>query len=95
MNAKEIEREITESEYEDVLDDIYGDITICGMKYPSGRALKELDPVAFRCGKVDYEDSLDHQWECGECGIVYDDEDDADKCCKPEYGEGTENDVQR
>lgn len=45
-----VEKEWTESEYEEYLDDAYGEVTICGMKFSSGRALRELDPVAFRCG---------------------------------------------
>lgn len=84
MKAIEIEVEVTESEYEDVLDEIYGDVEICGMRYSSGRALRDLDPVAFRCGKIDYEDSLYHKWKCSECDAEYDTEDEAEECCQPE-----------
>ena len=81
MNAKEIEQEISERQYMDILDEAYGEVEICGMKYSSGYALKQLDETAFRCGKVDYEDTLDRKWECGECGQEFDDEDEANQCC--------------
>jgi hypothetical protein len=84
MKPIEIEQEISESDYVDVLDEIYGEVEICGMKYSSGRALLELDPVAFRCGKVEYEDGLDRKWHCSKCEIEFDDETDAEECCKPE-----------
>jgi hypothetical protein len=51
----------TDDAYEEMLDEIYGDrngtINICGMQYSPGRALKEIDPVAFRIGKSEYFDS--------------------------------------
>lgn len=44
-----MEREPTEEEVEEDLNEIYGDVSICGLEYPAGRALKEIDPIAFRC----------------------------------------------
>lgn len=82
MRAKEIEYEMSESEYEDVLDEIYGDVQIAGLSYSTGQALREIDPTAFRCGKVDYEAEQPSKWECGECGAEYDNEDEAEDCCK-------------
>lgn len=87
MDAKRIEHEIDEAEYEDILTEIYGDIEVCGMPFCTGYALRALDPTAFRCGKSDYEAQLDEEspeWECAECGERYDDEDDANECCLPE-----------
>ena len=78
MNAKE--KEITEEEYEETLDDIYGDIDICGYKYPAGRALREIDPVAFRCGLADEP----IKWLCGDCEKEHDTEEEAAECCKEE-----------
>jgi hypothetical protein len=49
------------SMYEDTLGEIYGEIDICGMKYDVARALKEVDPTAYRCGLSDYADSLDKE----------------------------------
>lgn len=48
----------TEELYANMLDDCYGEVSIAGMNYQTSRALKELDPTAFRCGEVDYIDSL-------------------------------------
>lgn len=46
---------MTDGEYADMLNDVYEDVNICGMKYAAGRALQLIDPVAFRCGKNDHE----------------------------------------
>lgn len=48
----------TQELYIDMLDDCYGDVEIAGMTFSTSRALKELDPTAFRCGESDYIDSL-------------------------------------
>jgi len=45
---------ITESDFRDMLDECYKPVDICGYKYDAGRALQEVDPVAFRCGYADY-----------------------------------------
>jgi hypothetical protein len=44
-----------EEEYEDMLNDCYGDIDVCGMKWPASLVLKRVDPIAFRVGLSDYE----------------------------------------
>lgn len=90
MNAKEIEFEMSEEDYRDMLDEIYGDVEICGMKYGSGYALQELDPTAFRCGKSDYESEQPSKWKCGGCDDEFDDEDDAEACCAPEEVDETD-----
>jgi len=51
-----IEENNTEEAYEDTLNDIYGDVSICGQERPSGTVLKEIDPIAFNCGMSDNED---------------------------------------
>lgn len=84
MNPIEVEPDLDEDEVIEQLDGIYGEVEICGMKYSSGEALKELDPIAFHQAKLDLENNLDHKWECGECGEQYDTEDEAEECCKPE-----------
>lgn len=48
----------TEELYAGMLDDCYGECEIAGMKFTTSRALKELDPTAYRCGENDYIDSL-------------------------------------
>jgi hypothetical protein len=87
MNAQEIKPDIDESEYEDVLNDIYGDVDICGITYNAGYALRTLDPIAFDCGLQDYINEQDTTWECSKCGTEYDDEDEAEDCCKFECAE--------
>lgn len=49
----------SDDEYDQMLDDVYGDVEICGMTYSSSRALKLLDPVAYSCGKADFESNYD------------------------------------
>lgn len=78
MNAQQ--KETTEEEYEEQLNDIFGTVEICGMTFDSGRALKELDPTAFRVGMSDIEEP----WICSECDSEHDNEDDAEECCKEE-----------
>lgn len=77
MNA--YEKEKSESEYIDYLNEIYGEVKICGMAFDSGYVLKELDPIAFHCGLSD----MPILWACGECDKVYeDDQESAEECCK-------------
>lgn len=54
---------MSDEEWEDRLDEIHGNVEICGMSYSSGRALRELDPTAFRCGKNDEESSIQSDLE--------------------------------
>lgn len=54
---------ISNDEYRDMLDDAYGDVTICGMTYSAGRALEACDPVAFRIGMGDYESEIQSELE--------------------------------
>ena len=56
--AEELENNENEDEYNDMLNDVYGDIDIAGMMYSVATILKEVDPTAYRCGHTDYNDSL-------------------------------------
>lgn len=51
--------------YDEMLDECYEETEIAGYTYQTSYALKELDPVAYRCGKNDYFSSLssDIDWE--------------------------------
>ena len=40
--------------YEEMLNDGYETVDICGHKYDAGHALRNLDPIAFRCGCSDW-----------------------------------------
>jgi len=44
-----------EEKFEEYLDEIYGNVSICGYEYPAGQALREVDPIAFRVCFADEE----------------------------------------
>lgn len=46
-----------EDAYEEWLNEVYGTVSVAGLDYDTGRALRELDPVTFRCGVADWADS--------------------------------------
>jgi hypothetical protein len=43
-----------EREYRDMLNDCHEPAKICGYEYEPAQALKEVDPVAYRCGFSDF-----------------------------------------
>lgn len=45
-------------DYDAMLDEVYGEVDICGYTYSASYALQNLDPIAYRCGMTDYYDSL-------------------------------------
>lgn len=53
----------TEESYEELIDELENDVEICGMKYSPGRVLKEIDPIAFRCGMADESDRYYEQFQ--------------------------------
>lgn len=53
------EYECSDEEYEDFLNECYEAVTICGFVYEQGTLLKQLDPIAFSCGKSEYESNYD------------------------------------
>ena len=81
-NTRDIE--VTDDEYDEFLDYRYGYFTIGYIKFDASRILSELDPIAYSCGKSDYEDSLESEtvWECPICGTEFDDDDAARYCCQ-------------
>lgn len=60
--TRENEYEMTER-YNQMLDDVYGVITIAGMEHGTAYALREIDPIAYRTGLFDYVDSLEDEDE--------------------------------
>ena len=44
--------------YDDYLDEMYPETTISGCNYATSHALKEIDPIAYRCGMSDYVNEL-------------------------------------
>ena len=64
--------------YDEMLDECYGQVEIGGLFYSTSLALKEVDPIAYRCGRNDYYDSLREDLECelermqdGDCDTLY------------------------
>ena len=47
-----------EQRYRDMLDECYPEVDAGGLTFAVSRVIEELDPTAFRCGAVDYADSL-------------------------------------
>lgn len=43
--------------YEEMLDEVYGNVTIGGYEYTTYHALRVIDPIAFRCGFNDWLDA--------------------------------------
>ena len=81
MKAIEIEREtITEEMYIDMLNE-QGDITIGCLTFSPADILKQLDPVAYRCGLSDCQE-YETVYECPICGEEHEDEEDAEECCQ-------------
>ncbi len=52
------EVELSDEEWEEMLNEIYAVVDVCGQSFNAGYALKLLDPVAFDHSKGDYESSL-------------------------------------
>ena len=53
------EYEVSESDFDDFLDDIEEPATICGIEFYPSDILKSCDPIAYRCAKSDYESNYD------------------------------------
>lgn len=47
----------TVAAYNNMLDECYPDLTIAGMYYETSRALNALDPIAYKCGWIDWCDA--------------------------------------
>ena len=43
--------------FEEQVNELHDDIVICGMTFLAGRVLREVDPIAFRCGYLEYADA--------------------------------------
>lgn len=53
------EYEISESDFDEFLDDTEESVTVFGMEFYPSDILKNCDPIAYRCAKSDYESSYD------------------------------------
>lgn len=45
-----------EDMYEDMLNECHEPVSICGFEYDQGRALRNIDPIAFSCGVSEWVD---------------------------------------
>lgn len=43
--------------YNEMLDECFGDVNICGYECSAALALSEVDPIAYNCGRNDWADS--------------------------------------
>lgn len=79
------EIEYTEEDFDDYIDDCYGDVKIGNLSFSSSEVLKEMDPVAYNIEFSEYESSMkkddEDGWECQWCNRIYETEEDADDCC--------------
>lgn len=53
------EYECSESEFDEMLDDCHETYNLGGMTFYPSDILKSCDPIAYRCGKSDYESEYD------------------------------------
>lgn len=53
------EYKISESDFDEFLDEIEQPINVCGMQFYPSDILKNCDPIAYRCAKSDYESNYD------------------------------------
>jgi len=54
----EIDPDDYEDSYCEMIDDM-GEVTIGNLSYQSSRVLREVDPIAYRCGLLDYVDGIE------------------------------------
>ena len=51
-----------EEAYEELIDEISEEVKIGSLTYSAGRVLREVDPIAFRCGMADESDRFYEQF---------------------------------
>ena len=50
---------MTDNDFIEFINEMEPEITICGITFSPGDILKEMDPIAFRCFKSDYEADME------------------------------------
>ena len=48
-----------EDRFEELITEVYGTVSIGELTWDAGRVLRELDPIAFRCGVADLTCEID------------------------------------
>ena len=81
-----IEEEVekyTEDDYCDMLNECYGEVKLGSFAWDADYVLRELDPIAYRCGFNDYQE-YETVWICPICNEQHHDEWNAKWCCQEE-----------
>jgi hypothetical protein len=65
IDGFELDVDDYENQYRDMLEEISGPVKIGSLEYSAARVLEEVDPIAYRCGLVDYVDGLDRNDDAG------------------------------
>jgi hypothetical protein len=73
------EEEYTHEDYDNMLDE-EGVVVVGGLNFSPSDIIKNLDPIAYRCGFNDFQ-KYKTVYICDDCGLEYDDEDEAKECC--------------
>ena len=60
-----VNEQVLEELWISMLDDCHPMVKIGTLEYLPSRVLKEVDPIAYRCGMNDYESSLREDYESG------------------------------
>jgi len=55
---KEMSDDDLKEQYDELLDEIYGEVKLGNLTFSPSRIIRELDPIAYRTGLSEYEDSL-------------------------------------
>ena len=58
-NIETFEYSCDEDQFNEFLDDVEQSVTIYGIEFYPSDILKNCDPIAYRCGKSDYEADID------------------------------------
>ena len=73
----------TEDDYCNMLNECYGEVRLGSYTWGADYVLRELDPIAYRCGFADYQE-YETKYECPICREQFDDYDDAKWHCQDE-----------
>jgi hypothetical protein len=75
--------EISEEEFDAILNDSYPTIKVAGLEFSPSEVIKKCDPLAYNHFKNNYEAELEEVvYECSICGSKYSNYEDAENCCR-------------
>lgn len=81
-DTADLENRENREKYNEMLDEVFGEVEIAGLKYQTSRILNLVDETAYRCGFSDWLDGIPEPYKCGECGELFEDESEAEECCQ-------------